>query len=840
MNFLKNNLGVVKVVFITFFWLSTNADSVPGVYFDQMGYGDCAHGDLQLPYFANYDASAEIADAFTGTDVSAAECLTLCGEQDECLGYLYAFGACFLYHAQGVPFENLGEEFVSGLEEAQGTDVTGVDPDGAFSDIPEFYEVICFKKMIINCDAPTQTAGYVISSILFTVTDCTAQTDGCTAPMITGVTCAEGYLETSAGISVTQCSDDSLATQFTGCQYVEWNTGGFGDCTSHYGIGKMFRSVTCSTGNNEDCSALEKPPHMNTCQPSIPSWIITNNGGRCVTPGTGLNHRRCIFTYTGASDDCQSRCTHDPWCKGYAKKTTGNYCELATTADCGEANEADGTTYELATTNQENGLLFWESGFETAGCRVKSLSTSSMDIYDNNWQKENLLLTKPNPIQDWHDPDNVESPEIFWFSAINAEKFFDVQNWADFDWEVTMNHGESAVVRVFDDRMVMMQSNMGQWEFLQHSNGRGVYAESPLGDWVQNDILTEPARLCRIHATDSGCSNCITMASMYAGFDVSDAQLYNCYADDGGCDDYVIEGEITCTQGYVLEGEISVQQCTDSDAMVTLTGCVPVECQLPQSQEGYSYDFATATVSNCDTVNGCDNIVITGVSCDVDYGLPEGEVLSALTCTLDNHEVELTGCNTEIDMDLCASVDEEMAPAICALLAMNLGGMYPINCEVGDECAANDGSRRSLQTGIRITARASVPNAEDALALLENPEYLESIDWESAGLNGVEISLVSAEQQPTNAPTISPTFEVETFAAVDYLADTDFIIIGVVGLIAITLVFLLCKRKSEKNETKLLNEDATSTPGSVSIVFSDVDSKQTPGTLEGIWNNTLC
>jgi len=278
-------------------------------------------------------------------------------------------------------------------------------------------------------------------------------------------------------------------------------------------------------------------------------------------------------------------------------------------------------------------------------------------------------------------------------------------------------------------------------------------------------------------------------------------------------------------------GEVTVQQCTDSNSMVTLNGCEPVVCTLPESQEGYALESG-ASISGCDTVNGCDDMVISGVTCDVDYGLPEGATLSALPCSLETDVVELTGCSTVVEVHMCGTVDADHAPAICTTISEELGSTNPVDCVFGEECDVTDGSRRFLQSGIRIITRASVPNAEEAIAILEHPEFLENIDWESAGLGDLEVSLVSAMQQPTAAPTNSPTVETATevqTVTVVATRETDFIIIGLLSSIILALSFHLCRRNSTSAQPKLLDvENAMGMPRSVSIVCSEVSAKRTP------------
>merc|ERR1712241_265738 len=252
-----------------------------------------------------------------------------------------------------------------------------------------------------------------------------------------------------------------------------------------------------------------------------------------------------------------------------------------------------------------------------------------------------------------------------------------------------------------------------------------------------------------------------------------------------------------------------------------------------------------ASISGCDTVNGCDNMVISGVTCDVDYGLPEGAILSALPCSLETDVVELTGCSTAVEVHMCGTVDADHAPAICTTISEELGSTNPVDCVFGEECDVTDGSRRLLQSGIRIITRASVPNAEEAIAILEHPEFLDNIDWESAGLGDLEVSLVSAMQvistsnptpfpaeQPTAAPTSSPTVETATevqTVTVVATRETDFIIMGLLSLIILALFFHLCRRNSTSAQPKLLDvENALGMPRSVSIVCSDVSAKRTP------------
>merc|ERR1712241_1515735 len=239
-----------------------------------------------------------------------------------------------------------------------------------------------------------------------------------------------------------------------------------------------------------------------------------------------------------------------------------------------------------------------------------------------------------------------------------------------------------------------------------------------------------------------------------------------------------------------------------------------------------------ASISGCDTVNGCGDMVISGVTCDVDHGLPEGATLLALPCSLETDVVELTGCSTVVEVHMCGTVDADHAPAICTTISEELGSTNPVDCVFGEECDVTDGSRRFLQSGIRIITRASVPNAEEAIAILEHPEFLDNIDGESAGLGDLEVSLVSAMQQPTAAPTSSPTVEIATevqTVTVVATRETDFIIIGLLSSIILALCFHLCRRNSTSAQPKLLDvENAMGMPRSVSIVCSDVSAKRTP------------
>merc|ERR1712157_26337 len=224
-------------------------------------------------------------------------------------------------------------------------------------------------------------------------------------------------------------------------------------------------------------------------------------------------------------------------------------------------------------------------------------------------------------------------------------------------------------------------------------------------------------------------------------------------------------------------------------------------------------------------------MVISGVTCDVDYGLPEGAILSALSCSLETDIVELTGCSTVVEVHMCGTWDADHAPAICTTISEELGSTNPVDCVFGEECDVTDGSRRFLQSGILIITRASVPNAEGAIAILEHPEFLDNIDWESAGLGDLEVSLVSAMQQPSTAPTSSPTVETATevqTVTVVATRETDFIIMGLLSLIILALFFHLCRRNSTSAQPKLLDvENAMGTPRSVSIVCSEVSAKRT-------------
>jgi len=352
------------------------------------------------------------------------------------------------------------------------------------------------------------------------------------------------------------------------------------------------------------------------------------------------------------------------------------------------------------------------------------------------------------------------------------------------------------------------------------SSGQGVHETNPLGEWERNDILTNPVRLCRLGTSGD-----------YPGFDISDVKLYHCGADEGGCDDYVIDGELSCAQGYALTGEISVQQCTDSNPEVSLSGCEPVVCSLPAIQEGYAFETG-ASISGCDTVNGCDDMVISGVTCDADYGLAEGATLSAVSCSLEDEFVELTGCTTIVEVHMCGTVDEDHAPAICATISEELGSTNPVDCVFGEECDVTDGTRRFLQSGIRIVTRASVPDAEKAIAILEHPDFLDNIDWESAGLDDFDVSLVHAMQQPTAAPSSSLHVETATqapTAPVFATRETEYIIIGLLSLIVVALFFHLCTRNLASVQPKLLDvENTMEKPQSVSIVCTDVNAKRSP------------
>lgn len=819
---------------MTLLLLSAQASSVPGVYFEEIGYGACAHvadgGDtLQLPYFTNFN---EADDTFS--DISDDECATLCGEHDECLGYFEVFGMCFLYHAHGNAFENLAS-FDAGNQEHLGTDVTGIDV--TFSTLPQPNGGICYKKMITHCDDPigssTFITGYVWDEENFSVSDCTSQTDGCANPTVTGVNCASGYAAPS-GISVTQCTDDDLSTQFTGCQFVEWETGSWSLCSSiTNNNGVKFRSVTCSTGNDEDCDgALDsKPSHVTGCSTSQVQFHWNSNGGRCTVNSNPSNpyelrHQRCVYDYQDAHTECHDRCLYNPWCKGYA--ITVDRCELATDGDCDDATPNTGAIGQpLLLTGGDSGLSSWELTQDWSGCYVKTLNNAQMDIFDNDWQRENLLLTKPDPMttNEWLSP-LVNDNQVFWFSTYNADFFFDYNNWASFDWEITFNKYEDnrIVIRVRDETSVLiheLSSGVTPVEVLQSSSGYGVHQHDALGDWQNNDIITNPARLCRLDGVSGG--------NVHPGFDISNAELYHCYAEEGGCDDYTIEGEIVCQPGYIQTGEIAVQQCTDLDALVTLSGCEPVVCVLPESQEGYKFQSG-ASISGCDTVNGCNDMVISGVICENDYAVPEGAVLSALPCTPETDEVELTGCSTIVEVHMCSAVDADHAPAICETISEELGSTNLVDCVFGEAC--DDGTRRFLQSGISIITKASVPNAEEAIAIVEHPDFLDNIDWESAGLGDLEVSLVAAMQQPTAAPTSNPTVEpnteVQTVTVVETRSETDFIIMGLLGLIILALSFQLCWRNSPPVQSKLLDVEDAMKSRSVSIVCADVSGKRSP------------
>merc|ERR1712038_1231002 len=340
-----------------------------------------------------------------------------------------------------------------------------------------------------------------------------------------------------------------------------------------------------------------------------------------------------------------------------------------------------------------------------------------------------------------------------------------------------MGEDNRIVIRVRDETTVLMQkpNNSPATYDLQSSSGYGVHQLHPLGDWQNNDIITNPARLCRIDGVSGG--------NVHPGFDISNAELYHCYAEEGGCDDYTIEGEIVCQPGYVQTGEIVVQQCTDLDALVTLTGCEPVVCVLPESQEGYKFE--------------------SGAS--------------------------ISGCSTIVEVDMCSTVDADHAPAVCATISEELESTNLVDCVFGEACDVTDGSRRFLQSGIRIVTKASVPNAEEAIAILEHPDFLENIDWESAGLGDLEVSLVSAMQvistsnptpfpaeQPTAAPTSSPTVETATevhTVTVVATRETAFIIIGLLSSIILALCFHFCRRNSTSTQPNLLNvENAMGMP----------------------------
>merc|ERR1712233_215577 len=97
--------------------------------------------------------------------------------------------------------------------------------------------------------------------------------------------------------------------------------------------------------------------------------------------------------------------------------------------------------------------------------------------------------------------------------------------------EVTMNKFEDnrIVIRVRDETHVLITTaGSSSWEVLDSSSGIGLHEIHPLGDWLENDILTDPARLCRLGGSGD-----------YPGFDISNVDLYHCYAEEGGCDDYV-------------------------------------------------------------------------------------------------------------------------------------------------------------------------------------------------------------------------------------------------------------------------------------------------------------
>jgi len=192
----------------------------------------------------------------------------------------------------------------------------------------------------------------------------------------------------------------------------------------------------------------------------------------------------------------------------------------------------------------------------------------------------------------------------------------------------------------------------------------------------------------------------------------------------------------------------------------------------------------------------------------------------------------LTGCTTIVEVHMCGTVDEDHAPAICATISEELGSTNPVDCVYGEECDVTDGTRRFLQSGIRIVTRATVPNAEEAIAILEHPDFLNNIDWESAGLDDFDVSLVHAMQQPTAAPSSSPNVETATEAqtvTVFATRETEYIIIGLLSLIVVALFFHLCTTKSASAQQNLLDVESTiETPKSISIVCSDVSAKRTP------------
>merc|ERR1712029_628005 len=82
---------------------------------------------------------------------------------------------------------------------------------------------------------------------------------------------------------------------------------------------------------------------------------------------------------------------------------------------------------------------------------------------------------------------------------------------------------------------------------------------------------------------------------------------------------------------------------------------------------------------------------------------------------------------------------------------------------------------------------------------------------------------------PTSSPTVETATEVQTVTAYATRSETDYIIMGLLSSIILILLLHLCIRKSAPAQSKLLDvEDAVRTPGTVSIVCSDVDDKRTP------------
>merc|ERR1712117_77421 len=115
------------------------------------------------------------------------------------------------------------------------------------------------------------------------------------------------------------------------------------------------------------------------------------------------------------------------------------------------------------------------------------------------------------------------------------------------------------------------------------------------------------------------------------------------------CNDFYCDApyitDVTCAEGYggsQVSVDVSPSGCVD----FTLSGCNVVECQIPETQEGYKMEPTLSTLFDCFAhQGGCDNPNVENVECADGFELKATATKpGASQCTVANPVSLLTGC----------------------------------------------------------------------------------------------------------------------------------------------------------------------------------------------------